>query len=150
MEVIVFSSPGCKLMQKNKLISEEHDLDYDFRYVCHKFIINDNDEFEIRETCNSFLLRLLCNSISFFFLGSRSISEQFRDIQYKAYKKNKKIASFIFMPLIKMRGKIIIKPLKCNEDTLICIYLLKTKIPFMVDSFDGDVEVVLNKRGKLK
>lgn len=46
------------------------------------------------------------------------------------------------MPLLRMRGKIKIKPLKCTDDTIVCIYLLKSKIPFMVDVFDGDVEIV--------
>ncbi|MFR7880360.1 MAG: hypothetical protein ACLU5J_01935 [Christensenellales bacterium] len=50
------------------------------------------------------------------------------------------------MPLLRMRGKIRIKPLKCTNDTVVCIYLLKSKIPFMVDVYDGDVEVIENKR----
>ena len=36
MQVIVFSSPGCKLYQDNKLMIEGIQENRDFEYVCHK------------------------------------------------------------------------------------------------------------------
>lgn len=145
MKVIVFASLGSKLIQNGVKVSRNLDIDYDLKYVCYKYNINNNDTFQINETTNSFLLRLIANLLTLLIITGIYNSETLRNIQYKAYKKNKKIANFTFMPLLRMRGKI--KPLKCTDDTIVCIYLLKSKIPFMVDVFDGDVEIVENKRG---
>lgn len=147
MEVIVYSSPGCKLTQNEENVSRILDVDDGLEYVCYKYSINNNDIFQINETTNSFFLRLFANLLTILMMDGIYISDALRDIQYKAYKKNKKIANFIFMPLLRMRGKIKIKPIKCTDDTVVCIYLLKSKIPFMVDVFDGDVEIIENKRG---
>lgn len=146
MEVIVYASSGCKLIQNGECVSRDLDIDYDLKYICYKYNINNNDTFQINETTNSFFLRLAANLLTLLMIGGIYHSETLRNIQYKAYKKNKKIVNFTFMPLLRMRGKIRIKPLKCTNDTVVCIYLLKSKIPFMVDVYDGDVEVIENKR----
>ncbi|MBQ8292449.1 MAG: hypothetical protein IJX78_01425 [Bacilli bacterium] len=147
MEVIVFSSSGCELIQNEESVSRDLDIDYDLKYVCYKYNINNNDLFQINETTNSFFLRLFGNLLTLLMIGGIHSSENLRNIQYNAYKQNKKLASFIFMPLLRMRGKIKIKPIKCTDDTVVCIYLLKSKIPFMVDVFDGEIEIIENKRG---
>ncbi len=147
MEIIVFASPGCKLLQNGNNIEENYDqIDNDFRFVAHKFIVDNNSEIEIKETLNSFILRLLNNLISVFgFIGGGK-SSNFIDTQRKVYEKNNATASFVFMPLFKFKGKLKIKPIDCDENTLIYIYLLKTKIPFMVDCYDGKIENLENKR----
>ena len=50
------------------------------------------------------------------------------------------------MPLFRLKGKIAIKPLKCSDDTLLCVYLLKSKTPFFVEIYDGEIEILYNTR----
>lgn len=91
MEVIVFASSGCKLIQNDENISRNLDIDCDLKYVCYKYIINNNDTFQINETTNSFLLRLVCNLLTLLMISGIYHSETLRNIQYKAYKKTKKL-----------------------------------------------------------
>ncbi len=149
MEVIVFASPGCKLYQNGKLIEEEPIENHDFKYVQHKYIVDDNCEFMLKETFNSFILRLVINLISLL-TGSTYKSSEFISLQYRAYQKNNKLANFVFMPLFWYRGKIVIKPVKCDNNTLITIYLLKSKTPYMVETFDGDIDIIHNTRKQIK
>ncbi len=149
MEVIVFSSPGCKLYQNGKLIEEQPIVNNDFAYVAHKYIIENEGKILIKETFNSFILRLVINLISLLTACCTYRSSEFRDIQYKAYMKNKQLANFVFMPLFWLRGKAIIKPILCNDDSLIIIYLLKGKVPFMLEEFDAKIEIIANTRKKL-
>ena len=76
------------------------------------------------------------------------MSSEIRDLQYKKYLEDKKLASFFLAPLIRTKGLLEIKPINCNDDTLISIYLLKGKTPFKVDVYDGEIEVVQNYRYK--
>lgn len=76
------------------------------------------------------------------------MDSEIRDLQYKKYLEEKKLASFFLAPLIRTKGLLEIKPINCNDDTLISIYLLKGKTPFKVDVYDGEIEVVQNYRYK--
>lgn len=146
MQVIVFSSPGCKLYQDNKLMIEGIQENRDFEYVCHKYTIENTGDIIIKETFNTFILRLFINLITILTASSTYRSTNFIETQYKAYKKNKKIANFVFMPLFRLKGKIAINPLKCSDDTLLCVYLLKSKTPFFVEIYDGEIEILYNTR----
>lgn len=64
MQVIVFSSPGCKLYQDNKLMIEGIQENRDFEYVCHKYTIENTGDIIIKETFNTFILRLFINLIT--------------------------------------------------------------------------------------
>ena len=64
MQVIVFSSPGCKLYQDNKLMIEDIQENRDFEYVCHKYTIENTGDIIIKETFNTFILRLFISNIS--------------------------------------------------------------------------------------
>lgn len=76
------------------------------------------------------------------------MDSEIRDLQYKKYLEDKKLASFFLAPLIRTKGLLEIKPINCNDDTLISIYLLKGKTPFKVDVYDGEIDVVQNYRYK--
>ena len=76
------------------------------------------------------------------------MDSEIRDLQYKKYLEDKKLASFFLALLIRTKGLLEIKPIDCNDDTIISIYLLKGKTPFKVDVFDGKIEVVQNYRYK--
>lgn len=77
-------------------------------------------------------------------------SSEISDLQYEKYLEDKKLASFYLAPLIRTKGLLEIKPIKCDDDTLISIYLLKGKTPFKVDVYDGEIEVVKNYRYKCR
>lgn len=73
---------------------------------------------------------------------------EIRDLQYKKYLEDRKLTSFYLAPLIRIKGLLEIKPIYCNDDTIISIYLLKGKTPFKVDVYDGKIEIVQNYRYK--
>ncbi len=144
MEIMVFASTGCKLLQNNEEVLKDLNIDSDFRYVCDKFVVDNQQEFTITETFNSFIGRLFANIVSIFL--STTISSKVIEFQNKAYAKNNKLASYVFMPLFKYKGRISIKPVNCTDKTLICLHLLKDKTPFLVEVFDGQIKILENKR----
>ena len=77
MQVIVFSSPGCKLYQDNKLMIEGIQENRDFEYVCHKYTIENTGDIIIKETFNTFILRLFINLITIFFIPFMPNSSSF-------------------------------------------------------------------------
>ena len=63
-------------------------------------------------------------------------------------KKNKKIVTHYWCPVFRINGKIKIKPINCDDNTVITIWQLKTNKPFMYEVKNGEIEIIYNNREK--
>lgn len=151
MKVIVYASTRSKMIQCEKVIERsDFGTNIEFTNPCCKYEINNEDEFEIRELVNYFIIKFLYNLLIIIGLilgGGENTTYELMMILGEAYKKNKRVALFELMPLFRSRGRIKIKPIKCNDDTVITLFLLKSKIPFMVEVENGEIEILEHKRG---
>lgn len=144
MKVMVFCSSFSICIQDKKELLEQPIDNKCLKDVCEVYDVSNESNFFVMEYINSRLCRL------FFALLRMNhwMNSEIRDLQYKKYLEDKKLASFFLAPLIRTKGLLEIKPINCNDDTLISIYLLKGKTPFKVDVYDGEIEVVQNYRYK--
>lgn len=146
MKVIVICNPENTLFQNGVSIQEtSHSED-----TYHKSIyIIENNEFIVKEKLNNRILRLLYNIFSCILKvlamdGAALPTEEHE----RGYKKNKKIVTYGWCPVFRINGKIKIKPINCNDDTVITIWQLKTKRPFMYEVKNGEIEIIYNIREK--
>ncbi len=146
MKVMVFCSSFSTCFQNNKEIVMQPIDNKNLKDVCEVYEVSNDSNFFVMEYVNSRLCRLFFALLRINHWNSSEIS----DLQYEKYLEDKKLASFYLAPLIRTKGLLEIKPIKCDDDTLISIYLLKGKTPFKVDVYDGEIEVVQNYRYKCR
>ena len=146
MKVMVFCSSFSTCFQNNKEIVMQPIDNKNLKDVCEVYEVSNDSNFFVMEYVNSRLCRLFFTLLRINHWNSSEIS----DLQHEKYLEDKKLASFYLAPLIRTKGLLEIKPIKCDDDTLISIYLLKGKTPFKVDVYDGEIEVVQNYRYKCR
>ena len=146
MKVMVFCSSFSTCFQNNKELVMQPIDNKNLKDVCEVYEVSNDSNFFVMEYVNSRLCRLFFALLRINHWNSSEIS----DLQYEKYLEDKKLASFYLAPLIRTKGLLEIKPIKCDDDTLISIYLLKGKTPFKVDVYDGEIEVVQNYRYKCR
>lgn len=144
MKVMVFSSSYSVCIQNNKELIQTQIDNTNLVDVCEMYEVSNNSNFFVMEYINSRILRLLFSVLKI----SCWMDSEIRDLQYKKYLEDKNLASFYIAPLIRTKGLVEIKPINCTDDTLISIYLLKGKVPFKVDVYDGEVQIKQNFRYK--
>ena len=146
MKVMVFCSSFSTCFQNNKEIVMQPIDNKNLKDVCEVYEVSNDSNFFVMEYVNSRLCRLFFALLRINHWNSSEIS----DLQNEKNLEDKKLASFYLAPLIRTKGLLEIKPIKCDDDTLISIYLLKGKTPFKVDVYDGEIEVVQNYRYKCR
>ena len=123
MKVMVFcSSFSICIQEKQELLTLPLDNN-NLLDVCDVYEVSNGSNFFVMEYMNSRICRLFFSLIRLL----SSMSSEIRDLQYKKYLEDKKLALFYAAPLIRTKGLLEIKPINCNDDTLISIYLLKGK-----------------------
>ena len=144
MKVMVFCSSFSTCFQNNKELVMQPIDNKSLKDVCELYEVSNDSSFYVMEYVNSRFCRLFFALLRM----THYIDSEIRDLQYKKYLEDNKLASFYLAPLIRTKGLLEIKPINCSDDTLISIYLLKGKTPFKVDVYDGEIEVVQNYRYK--
>ena len=118
MKVMVFCSSFSICIQDKKELLEQPIDSKGLKDVCEVYDVSNESNFFVLEYINSRFCRL------FFALLRMNhwMDSEIRDLQYKKYLEDKKLASFFLAPLIRTKGLLEIKPINCNDDTLISIY----------------------------
>lgn len=146
MKVIVICNPENTLFQNGVSIQETSHSEVD--YYKSIYII-ENNEFIVKEKLNNRILRLLYNIFWLILkILARDADALPTEEHERGYKKNKKIVTHYWCPVFRINGKIKIKPINCNDDTVITIWQLKTNKPFMYEVKNGEIEIIYNNREK--
>lgn len=144
MKIMVYCSSFSVCIQNKKELIEQPIDNKSLKDVCEVYDVSNDSNFVVMEYINSRLCRLFFALLRM----NHCIDSEIRDLQYKKWLEDKKLASFYLAPLIRTKGLLEIEPINCNDDTRICLYLLKGKTPFKVDVYDGEIEIVQNYRYK--
>lgn len=146
MKVIVICNPDNTLFQNGVSIQEtSHSEDTENKSI---YII-ENNEFIVKEKLNNRILRLFYNIFTLILKFLASYGDALPTEEHeRGYKKNKKIVTYTWCPVFRINGRIKIKPINCNDDTVITIWQLKTNKPFMYEVKNGEIEIIYNIREK--